>query len=289
MVVRQGTAAGVGAGLLWGLAFLLPVVLERVSAVDLTLGRYLVYGLLSMALLRSRPDRQTWRTALVMGVCGHVGYYVLLVIAMNQAGAALTAIVVGVIPATVAVAGAIRARRSLRPLRLPLALIVLGLALVNGSALLISDDSGDSLPLGLLAAAAAAAAWTVYGVVNAEFMTRRPDVTPAAWNAVVGVATLPALAVLLIGRLSLGGPAPRPVAGYLAGVLILGVLVSWLAGALWNRASADLPLERAGQLIVVETIAGVSYVYAATATTPNLPTLLGLALLTLGVLKSQAR
>jgi drug/metabolite transporter (DMT)-like permease len=185
----RGVAAGAGAGLLWGLAFLVPTLLEQVSAVDLTLGRYLVYGLLSAALLRSRLDRDAWRAALFMAVTGHVGYYVLLVVAIGGAGAPLAAIVVG---------------------------------------------------LGLLA-----------------------------------------------GRVVEGGPPPAPLLGLLAGALVLGVVVSWLAGVLWNRASADLPIERAGQLIVVETLAGAAYGYAAGAAAPDLPTLLGLALITAGVLRGQ--
>src|ERR671913_537672 len=106
---RRGIAAGAGGGLLWGLAFLVPMLLETVSAVDLALGRYLVYGLLSAALLRSRLDGGAWRSALLLAVTGHVGYYVLLVVAIEHAGAPLAAIVVGAIPVSVAVAGALHA------------------------------------------------------------------------------------------------------------------------------------------------------------------------------------
>ena len=189
---------------------------------------------------------------------------------------------------TVAVAGALRAGRSLRPLRLPLGLIGAGLALVNGAALLGGEAAGgDAIALGLLAAAAATAVWTAYGVANAEFMRRRPEIGAADWNSIVGAATLLPAVVLLATRTAGGGPVPAPLWGFAAGALVLGVLVSWLAGVLWNRASADLPIERAGQLIVVETLAGAGYGYAAGAAPPDLPTLLGLGLITAGVLRGQ--
>src|SRR6201982_933523 len=45
-----GIAAGVGASLVWGSAFAVPVLLGGWNPVIVTLGRYLVYGLLSALL-----------------------------------------------------------------------------------------------------------------------------------------------------------------------------------------------------------------------------------------------
>src|SRR6201986_2435074 len=45
-----GAAAGVSASLIWGSAFLVPVLLGGWNPVIVTLGRYLVYGLLSAIL-----------------------------------------------------------------------------------------------------------------------------------------------------------------------------------------------------------------------------------------------
>src|SRR4051794_29549542 len=91
--LAPGIAPGVAAGLLWGLAFVVPPQLPGVPALDLTLGRYLVYGLLSAGLLlRELPvvrglGRREWLAALVFAAAGNVGYYLLLVLAIDQAGA----------------------------------------------------------------------------------------------------------------------------------------------------------------------------------------------------------
>src|SRR5690349_23434480 len=106
-----GTAAGVSASLIWGSAFLVPVLLGGWNPVIVTLGRYLVYGLLSVILLilggrdLRRVLREHWRAALFFAVAGNVGYYLLLVIAIKAAGAPLADMVIGAIPVVVAVTG----------------------------------------------------------------------------------------------------------------------------------------------------------------------------------------
>jgi drug/metabolite transporter (DMT)-like permease len=101
-----------GSMLAYGTAFLVPETLPKVSAVEITMGRYVVYGALSAVLLLTtargrwrRFGRGVWGTALLLGLTGNVGYYLLVVLAVQQAGAPLTALVVGALPVTLAVAG----------------------------------------------------------------------------------------------------------------------------------------------------------------------------------------
>src|SRR5690242_7139860 len=106
-----GLAAGISGSLIWGSAFAVPVMLGGWNPVILTLGRYLVYGLLSVILLllggRDLRSvlREHWRAALFFAVAGNVGYYLLLVIAIKAAGAPLADMVIGAIPVVVAVTG----------------------------------------------------------------------------------------------------------------------------------------------------------------------------------------
>jgi drug/metabolite transporter (DMT)-like permease len=290
----------VGAGALFGLAFLIPELLSTVSPVEVTYGRYAVYGLLSGALLaRARPrlDREVWRTALLFALTGNVGYYLLLVIGIQGAGAPLAALIIGALPVTVALAGARGGDGPpVRRLLAPLALIAAGLGLVNLVALTRADAVGAGRPaetlVGVLAALGGLALWTWYALANAAFLRRRTDVTPATWSSAVGLATLAVVAVtgppLLLasgGELS----ATEDLAAFLAGSLVLGVLVSWAASALWNRAALRLPVSLAGQLFVVETLAGLAYSYAARAALPDLATVVGAALLVAGVLLGLTR
>src|SRR5215470_10359812 len=136
-----GMAAGVSASLVWGTVFLVPVLLGGWNPVVVTLGRYLVCGLLSAFLFAlggrtlRRVLREHWRAALAFAVAGNAGYYLLLVIGISAAGAPLTDMVIGAIPVVVAVTGNALApaggRVPWRRLALPLALVTSGLALVS--------------------------------------------------------------------------------------------------------------------------------------------------------------
>ena len=294
-----GLGAGITAGMIWGLAFLLPVLLGGWNPVIVTVGRYLAYGLLSVILFglggRSMRQlaRQHWRLALAFAVTGNVGYYLLLVVAIRTAGAPLTDMVIGAIPVVVAVAGnwlspAYRWRR----LALPLILVTAGLALV--SALEISGvhayqpgPPGQKIA-GLLAACGAVILWTWYALANARFLATHDTASPAHWSTVVGVAT-GAVTLLGLPLAAATGQLSAPATGHpgigklITAVVILGVVVSWAGTWLWNLASARLSPALAGLLVNVETVAGFAYVYAARLTWPPAGQLTGLLLVITGV------
>ena len=110
-VSATGIAAGISGSLIWGSAFAVPVLLGGWDPVIVTLGRYLVYGLLSVVLLilggrdLRRVLREHWRPRWRSRWAGNAGYYLLLVIGIRAAGAPLTDMVIGAIPVVVAVAG----------------------------------------------------------------------------------------------------------------------------------------------------------------------------------------
>lgn len=55
--IALGIANGIAAGALWGVVFLAPAVLNTFNALQLSAGRYLVYGLIAVALLLPRWKR----------------------------------------------------------------------------------------------------------------------------------------------------------------------------------------------------------------------------------------
>jgi drug/metabolite transporter (DMT)-like permease len=301
-----GMAAGISASLVWGSAFLVPVLLGGWNPVIVTLGRYLVYGLLSAILFTlggsgpRRVLREHWRTALAFALAGNAAYYLLLVIGIRAAGAPLTDMVIGAIPVVLAVTGNVLApagasatdRVPWRRLTLPLTLVIAGLALV--SALEIAGvhayvaTSPAEKALGLLAACAAVAMWTWYALANARFLARQRAVSPAGWSTAVGVATgavalagLPAAA--LTGQLATPPVAHAGPAKLVAGVVFLGIVVTWVGTWLWNMASSRLSPAVAGLLVNLETVSGFGYVYAARLHWPAAGQLAGLALVLAGV------
>lgn len=305
-VSMAGLAAGISGSLVWGSAFAVPVLLGGWNPVIVTLGRYLVYGLLSVILLipggrdLRRVLREHWRAALFFAVSGNVGYYLLLVIAIKAAGAPLADMVIGAIPVAVAVTGNLLASAGdpagdeipWRRLALPLVVITAGLTLVSvleiaGVHAYLSVSPAEKAA-GLLAAAGAVVLWTWYALANARFLARDNAPSSAGWSTAVGVATgavtlagLPAAA--LAGQLTVPSGAHPGPATLIAGVAFLGVVVSWLGTAQWNLASSRLPSALAGLLVNLETVSGFGYVYAVRQEWPPAGQLAGLILILAGV------
>jgi drug/metabolite transporter (DMT)-like permease len=301
----HGFGAGTLAGLVWGLAFLVPVLLRDWNAVTVTIGRYVVYGAVSLVafLFGARTlwgvAARHWRAALAFAVAGNVGYYLLLVLGIELAGAPVTDIVIGVIPVTMAVAGNVVVPayrwRALLP---PIVLVVVGMVVVDVVGL-SGDGPASSAALttrllGVLCGFGAVALWTWYGLANAAFLARNPHVSATGWSTVTGLATgvvtfagLPlAVATDQVGRSGATGTGGHrtSVVALLIGCTVLGVVVSWAATGLWNVASARLPPTAAAMLVNVETLSGYAYVYLALADWPPAGQVAGLALILAGVL-----
>lgn len=309
-VSAAGLAAGISGSLIWGSAFAVPVLLGGWNPVIVTLGRYLVYGLLSVLLLilggrdLRGALREHWRAALFFAVSGNAGYYLLLVIAIKAAGAPLADMVIGAIPVVVAVIGNMLAptrdpagdpaggRIPWLRLALPLVVITAGLTLVSvleiaGVHAYLAVSPGEKAA-GLLAAAGAVVLWTWYALANARFLARDDAPSSAGWSTAVGVATgsvtlacLPAAA--LAGQLTVPSGAHPGPATLLAGVAFLGVVVSWVGTMQWNLASSRLSPALAGLLVNLETVSGFGYVYAVRREWPPAGQLAGLILVLAGV------
>jgi drug/metabolite transporter (DMT)-like permease len=74
------------------------------------------------------------------------------------------------------------------------------------------------------------------------------------------------------------------VADFLLLMFTIGLLASWLGTVCWNEASQRLPPALAGQLIVFETLAALSYAFVLRREWPQIETLAGITLLIAGVM-----
>jgi drug/metabolite transporter (DMT)-like permease len=298
--VPIGLLAGILAGALWGLTFIAPLVAAPYSTFDLTVGRYLAYGLVSVAVLapgrfqslRSLSPRD-WLRLVALGFTGNVGYYLAVSAAVPRAGTAVVALIIGCVPVVMSVLGN-RGERRLPPRKLApsLVLIAAGLLTVNGAAFAQAKTVGavGAFATGVVLTLAALSLWTWYGLTNARILAERKTLSPAVWTALTGIGTLIALIpVLLIGwlagwsmlpTLGLAGPGALRLVAW---SLVLAVLCSWAATWAWSIAAQRLPVSLAGQLIVVETIFALLYGALYRGQSPGWAEVLGGALLIAGV------
>jgi len=194
-----GVGNGVAAGAVWGLVFLAPQLLKDFSAIQISAGRYLAYGLIAVLLLAPRWRGATaaigkaeWRALVGLSLLGNILYYVLLANAVWFAGGPASALIVGLVPVVVTVLGARREGAvAFRSLAGPLAVCLLGVVLVGYEALAADTAAHDPLTraLGLACAVGALASWTAYSLWNGRWLERRPDVSAHDWSLLTGVVT----------------------------------------------------------------------------------------------------
>jgi drug/metabolite transporter (DMT)-like permease len=292
-----GILAGLAAGALWGLVFVAPRMVEMgaggYSSIDLTAGRFAVYGVLAALVMlvgmRSRrlPTlRQAW-AALVMSVLGFSGYYLLLVLAIRDAGTEVPSLVIGTIPIWVMLLGKPQGLRwaSLLP---GLALTLAGLALMMGSTHEAGQGAATHFWRGMLFVSASLVCWTAFAILNSAWLKRHPEVNATDWANWLGVATgLGALLMWLVAGSDINVLAGREDRWtFVLLCVIAGVGSTWLATILWNMASQRLSASLCGQLIVSETIFALLYSFTWDGHWPTLVQLTACVLFTLGILAS---
>ncbi len=295
--ITEGVLCALGAGLVWGLVFVAPLMLSDYPPALLAFGRYTAFGLIALPLAwRDRRrlvalERCDWRAAFELGLIGNILYYLCLAAAIQRAGAPLPTLIIGTLPLVIAIASNLH-EASLPWRRLIPALIVIasGIALVNRHELQRLDAGrGNDYLIGTLLACGALVCWTWYPMRNARWLRRRPRIASSTWATAQGLATLPpALLGLVLFGLFGGEPdfnfplGPRPL--YFVGLMLtIGLLASWLGTLLWNRASQRLPTALSGQLIVFETLAAFAYAFLWRGEAPAFAALAGIALLVFGV------
>lgn len=285
-----GIGCGIGAGALWGLVFLAPELLRGFGPLDLTVGRYVAYGVISAALLAPRWStlsgkiaHREWIALAWLALAGHTLYYILLTSAIQAGGVAMTSLVVGLVPVAVTVIGS-RGAGAVPLSRLtPSLLFCAAGAICIGWQAIASPLSDNGSLAGLICAIGALIAWTSYAVANSRWLGRLVHVSAQDWTLLTGLATgVQALLLMPVALALDAAPDPGVAWTHLAAVSVgIAVLSSVVGNGLWNRMSRLLPLTLVGQMILFETLFALTYGFLWEA---RLPTVLEAAAFTLIVL-----
>lgn len=285
---------------IWGLAFVIPEYLRDVDPAVVALGRYFMYGIVSAAILslaaRTVDFAQIpWARAFAYAFIGHVGYYLILVWAISMGGVMVVAPIMATLPVSVAVVGNLLSKElAFRRLILPLLLILVGIAVLRiyqNSQASTHGKQGIDMIYGALLALVALSMWTMYAVLNARYLKRIP-ISGIVWAQAMGLCCL-AQVVIAISLWLVVDPWPvlllqwtesyEIAARFLAGIVVLGVLVSWVSTQIWNKVSRRLPITVAGQLLVVQSLAAIVYTSWLDRKVPHLIELSCVVLVVVGV------
>jgi len=288
------------AGAVWGLVVLIPSLLPEFSPLLISCARFVLYGAFSLLLAlpkaRSLWRRLSWADGLLLlklALTGNLIYFMLLASAIQQAGVATTALIIGVLPVTITLAG--RGDQDALPLarlRWPLLLIGVGIACINLHTLLL-DGAGGQVPsqrlLGIVCAFGALVCWTWFATDNARYLkTSRFD--SGEWSSLWGIVTGVLGALIWLGADALQLPAMQIEVSeqrwqqFWLASLACAVLGSWFGNRMWNASSRRLPLTLSGQLIVFETVFSLLYGFLYLQRLPGLLESVASGLLLLGVI-----
>ena len=291
-----GLVAGLAAGALWGLVFVVPRMTPGLSSVDLTAGRFISFGAMAALAMLFTWRRHTWPTArqavtaLGMSLLGATGYYLLLAQSIVYAGTEVPTLIIGTIPIWVMLLG--------KPAGLKWAGLLPGLLLTLGGLALMMQSTlnhaaqlpagGGQFWWGVLLALGAMLCWTAFALVNAAWLKRHPEVSATEWANWIGVATGVGafLLWLLLGSESKELMALEHKALIAMVCIATGIGSGWAGSILWNMASQRLSVSLCGQWIVSETLFALFYSFVWDGVWPAATQAWAAGLFTLGILAS---
>lgn len=291
-----GVLCGLAAGAFWGMIFVMPRWLAEFSPMELALGRYLAYGLMTLLLLLPRLNgllRRVTRAECVVllrhALAGNIVYYLLLSTGVQLAGVAAASLIIGMLPLSVTLLG----RRDhgalpLRQLAWPLTLVAAGIVCINVDVFTHAQGAAQpwtKVALGMLCAFGALLCWTWYAVDNARFLKRNLHFSGAEWSGLYGLST--GLVALALGAVVMAvggdGAAGRDWWRFWSVVTIVALGASVIGNQLWNLASRRVPVTLSGQLLLFETLFGLLYGFLYQHQMPRPLELLAIVLLIAGV------
>lgn len=287
-----------GLSAIWSTALLVPYVLSASDPIMLALGRYFVYGLISLTLyFGSRQKfsltRAQWKAANAYSLAGNIGYYATMALGVRYAGMTVAAMIIGILPLSIMAFGNLKNREiAFSRLALPALLILIGIVGINFKTVgqLPSDKTILEFALGILFSFISLVCWTWYSVANASWLTMNPQVSDGNWTTAIGMCSLWQSAALLpLIPIATGGSFSEtfrnsdPLLTILLALLYLGIVNTWITTMWWNRISRRIPLSLAGQLLVFATIASIAYGHIVDKTFPENSEILFVAIQILGV------
>ncbi|URM88752.1 DMT family transporter [Streptomyces sp. MRC013] len=262
-----GLLAALAATALWGFTFVGPVAVAPVNVYYLVMGRYTVFGAVSLAVLAVNAGKTralgvgNLLNAMHLGAVGYVGFYLLLALSAQTGGGVLASTMTGLIPVTVAlVSNFFEKALAWHRLALPVAVIACGLLLVNGVPTGRAGP-GNDVVTGAVLGFASCAAWTYFVIVN-RMVLQRPAFTVdnTVWTAGIGLGAFCGSLLLVPRAASAGGTSPFSDAdvfwSFLAWCVALAALGSWFATWFWNFASKRLPSALMGPIVGMEAVFG---------------------------------
>lgn len=258
-----GICAGLISGVLWGIPFVAPLILQDFSPLDITLGRFVFFGLIGLLFtprliyVWKSLDRKSKIELLFLSSIGFWIYTILLTYGVQQSNGVLASLIIGIIPLTITIFS--------RPRFTPL--LIIGITvLLFGFGCLFSPENISIKTLreyssGIIILLIALFTWTVFAIKFARFAAMRQHLKSFDLSSIIGVINLFfIIPVYFISGNHIQTLIQSPILGkYILVCIALGVGASWLANIFWTYCSKVCSSTICGALMVSETVFGCFY------------------------------
>jgi drug/metabolite transporter (DMT)-like permease len=291
---NKGIGAGIGAGVFWGTPFLVPMVLTSFTSFEITFGRFLFFGIISLfylpriiQLMRQLNAKELLQI-FILSATGYWLYTLLLFAGVKLSNGVISALIIGCMPITITMFS-----KPIYNLCLICGLVLISIGIFCLLAIPLLDNGlGGSISLrGVLLLFIALAMWTWFGLYNSRFMHCHQYIKSLDYSSMMGFVSLVCMLPIfgIVNGFSSLLHHPQ-LLSYIFWCVILGVGASWLANVFWAYSAKNCPGSIIGALIVSETIFGLIYSFIYAWRLPYMHELIAIICLMLGVtlvLKSQ--
>jgi drug/metabolite transporter (DMT)-like permease len=300
----KGLLVILGACFGWGLVFVVPTYLESFSPIEIALSAYFFYGVLSIFFFSFsyknllKYPLKIWLKAAWFALIVNIVYYTSIVLGIQYSNAAITTLVAGIAPVSIALYGNLTHKEvRFRRLILPSLLIALGLIIVNLEVTFLEhgNELSQDYFIGIFFAFVGLMSWTWYVVANSKFQKSCPTMSQFEWSTMLGLVTFiwvilfaSILAIFVmdhseIQRFYTWSPELKL---FLTLTALIGCFSSWLGSYFWNLGCTLLPVSFCGQLTIFETIFGLTFVYIGQQKMPTILESTGISCMLLAILYS---
>jgi len=278
----------IAACICWGLVSIIPDILPSFDPVEGVMGRYLVFGLISLAFLLiqkrhllTRAYTPLWKKAFWLALISNPIHYLGIFQAIRQTETPGISMLLALSPITASFYTTWKRREhSYRKLFFPSILMAIGVFCVQTEAFSFELDC----LLGIFCGIAALAAWTWFLVDSDTYARETPSVSIDDLVIAIGVATLGLTASLaFFFKQELFFDKSRHFPLFLLGAFSLGVVSSLLGSYFWKRGSSRVPPSIASQLTIFQTVFLLIFFFAADHRWPSSAEGIGMISIVLGL------
>lgn len=272
----------------WGGVCIVPTIFPGFDNSGVLLGRYLVFGLVSLMFLvvqkRHLIDRKyalIWKKAFFLGTIATTVHYLGLLQSLGEETSSEISFLLGLSPITAALYGNWKERLcSYKKLFFPSLFMVAGLICIQTGGFSLKLNGFIGLAFGLMGLIV----WTWYLVESDTYIRKQPLISIDDFVIVIGVAILCVTLILSLcfQREALFDKSHNfPL--LLFGTFILCIFVSLLGGYLWKKGSRLVSDGIARHLSILQTIFYIVFMFAFDHRWPSKMEGIGLISIVIGI------